>query len=313
MVKHNVMDIPVARPRPVVDAVIRTQGLRKRFGRHVAVEELSLEVPRGSVFAFLGKNGAGKTTTIRMLLNLLDKSAGEARILGLDSVRDALKIKRRIGFVADGQMMYDWMSVDELVWFCKGFYPTWDDAFAAELLRRLELTGKQKVKHLSRGQQAKLALLLAMAHKPELLILDEPTTGLDVVVRRDFLEGIIELIQEEGRTVFFSSHIVHEVERVADWVGIIDQGRLIYCSTLEALKASVRRLTLTFPEPPAPINGVPHLLRSEPAGRQVALTVSHFGEATLDAVQALHPAQVEVADLSLEDIFVALVGHAEEE
>ena len=122
-----------------MDAVIQTRGLCKRFGRHVAVEELSLNVPRGSVFAFLGKNGAGKTTTIRMLLHLLDKSAGEVRILGLDSVHDALEIKRHIGFVADGQMMFDWMSIDELVWFCKGFYPAWDDAFAAELQRRLEL------------------------------------------------------------------------------------------------------------------------------------------------------------------------------
>ncbi len=132
-------------------------------------------------------------------------------------------------------------------------------------------------------------------------------------MRRDFLEGIIELIQEEGRTVFFSSHIVHEVERVADWVGIIDKGRLISCTTLEELKADVRRLTLTFAEPPAPITAVPHLLRCEPAGRQAVLTVSQFSQATLDAVHALHPAQVEVADLSLEDIFVALVGHVEEE
>ena len=313
MVKHNVMEIRRPEPRQSVDAVIHTRGLQKRFGRHLAVEDLSLQVPRGSVFAFLGKNGAGKTTTIRMLLNLLDKSAGEARILGLDSVRDALEIKRRIGFVADGQMMYDWMSVDEIGLVLQRLLPELGRRLCRRVAKTLELTGKQKVHHLSRGQQAKLALLLAMAHKPELLILDEPTTGLDVVVRRDFLEGIIELIQEEGRTVFFSSHIVHEVERVADWVGIIDKGRLICCSPLEELKAGVRRLTLTFAEPPAPISGVPHLLRCEPAGRQVALTVSHYSEATLDAVQALHPAQVEVADLSLEDIFVALVGHAEEE
>lgn len=312
MAYQSLLEERLPEQTPAVDAVIRTRGLCKRFGRHVAVEELDLQVPRGSVFAFLGKNGAGKTTTIRMLLHLLDKSAGEARILGLDSVRNALEIKRRIGFVADGQMMYDWMSVDELVWFCKGFYPTWNDAFAADLQRRLELNGKQKVKHLSRGQQAKLALLLAMAHRPELLILDEPTTGLDVVVRRDFLEGIIELIQQEGRTVFFSSHIVHEVERVADWVGIIDKGRLIWCSTLEELKASVRRLTLTFADPPGEITGVPHVLRGEHAGRQAVLTVAHFSEATLTAARALRPAQIEVADLSLEDIFVAMVGHSED-
>ncbi len=202
-----------------------------------------------------------------MLLNLLDKTAGEARILGLDSVRDALAIKRRIGFVADGQMMYDWMSVDEIIWFCKGFYPAWDDAFAAianaaGIDRQAEGAPPQP---RAAGQAG--AAAGDGAYRPELLILDEPTTGLDVVVRRDFLEGIIELIQEEGRTVFFSSHIVHEVERVADWVGIIDKGRLICCSPMEELKASVRRLTLTFAEPPAttPTPAAPAAQRSRRA------------------------------------------------
>lgn len=293
------------------NGVIYTDNLTKRFGRHPAVDGLSLSVPRGSVFAFLGKNGAGKTTTIRMLLNLLDKSSGQAQVLGRDSVRDALEIKRRVGYVADGQVMYDWMTVRELVWFCKGFYPDWDDAFAADLLRRLELPAATKVRDLSRGQQAKLALLLAMAYRPELLILDEPTTGLDVVVRRNFLEGIIELIQEEGRTVFFSSHIVHEVERVADWVGIIDGGRLVRCSPMETLKAEVKRVVATFPEP-ADLARVPGLLQVESSGRQCAAIVEGFGEETLAAVRALHPSTLDVQDVSLEDIFVALVGHAEE-
>ncbi len=296
----------------MANAVIETTGLTKRFGKRTAVDNLTLAVPRGSVFAFLGRNGAGKTTTIRMLLHLLDKTAGAATVLGLDSVRDALAIKKRIGFVGDGQVMYDWMSVDELIWFCKGFYPAWDDAFAEELKGRLELHGKTKVRALSRGQQAKLALLLAMAYRPELLILDEPTTGLDVVVRRNFLEGIIELIQEEGRTVFFSSHIVHEVERVADWVGIIDRGALVCCCPLEALKARVKRLTLTFPEPPGDLSALPGLLATEGGGRQPAVIVDNFSEDTLAAARALHPSNITVDDLGLEDIFVALVGHPEE-
>jgi len=297
----------------MADAVIHTRELTKRFGRTRAVDALNLQVPRGSVFAFLGRNGAGKTTTIRMLLHLLDKTAGEARVLGLDSVRDTLEIKRRVGYVGDGQMMYDWMRVDELIWFCRGFYPRWDGAFADELKMKLELDGRMKVSALSRGQQAKLALLLAMAYRPELLILDEPTTGLDVLVRRDFLEGIISLIQEEGRTVFFSSHLVHEVERVADWVGIIDHGRLIRCTTLEALKQEVRRLVLAFETPPAELaRALPGVLQVEAAGRQAAVLVEGFGEATLAAARALKPAHLEVEDLGLEDIFVALVGRAEE-
>ncbi|MHB9110517.1 MAG: ABC transporter ATP-binding protein [Armatimonadota bacterium] len=293
--------------------MIETRELTKRFGRNRAVDGLELKVPRGSVFAFLGRNGAGKTTTIRMLLHLLDKSAGEARVLGLDSVRDALEIKRRVGFVGDGQLMYDWMSVDEMIWFCKGFYQGWDDAFAAEMQKKLELPGKTKVRALSRGQQAKLALLLAMAYRPELLILDEPTTGLDVVVRRNFLEGVIELIQEEGRTVFFSSHIVHEVERVADWVGIIDNGRLIHCSPLEELKGKVKRLVLSFETTPADLaKRLPGTLLLSEAGRQATIIVNGFSDDTLAAARALKPSRLDVEDLSLEDIFVAMVGHPEE-
>jgi ABC-2 type transport system ATP-binding protein len=290
---------------------IETVGLSKRFGRQLAVDNLSLQVPTGSVFAFLGRNGAGKTTAIRMMLNLLPRTLGEARLLGLDSSGDALEIKRRTGYVAEAQRMYDWMKVDEIIWFCKGFYPTWDGRLAAELKAKLQLPGDKKLGQLSRGMQAKLALLLALAHRPELLILDEPTAGLDVVVRRDFLEGVIELIQEEGRTVFFSSHLVHEVERVANWVGLLDHGRLVWCSTLDDLKAKMKRLVLTFDSTPPPADGIPNVLRLETSGRQSALVVSNFSEETIAAAKRLNPTALQVQDLSLEEIFVALVGETE--
>ncbi|OFX13254.1 MAG: hypothetical protein A2Z18_08110 [Armatimonadetes bacterium RBG_16_58_9] len=290
---------------------IETTGLTKRFGKLVAVNDLDLKVPTGSVFAFLGRNGAGKTTTIRILLDLLDATRGEAQVLGLDCVKKSLEIKKRIGYVAEGQRMYDWMKVDEIIWFCKGFYPDWNDNLASELRNRLELPGDSKVGQMSRGMQAKLALLLAMAYRPELLILDEPTAGLDVVVRRDFLEGVIELIQEEGRTVFFSSHIVHEVERVADWVGLIDKGKLIYRAPMEELKSSVKRLVLGFDTPPESFAGIPGVLKTETSGRQCAVTVSGFSDETLAAAKALKPNDISVDDLSLEDIFVAMVGGSE--
>lgn len=290
---------------------IETVGLGKSYGKHLAVNDLTMNVPSGSVFAFLGRNGAGKTTTIRILLDLLDRTSGEARILGMDCVKDALEIKRRTGYVAEGQRMYDWMKIDEIIWFCKGFYPTWDDALAEELRNKLELPGWKKIGDMSRGMQAKLALLLAMAYRPELLILDEPTAGLDVVVRRDFLEGVIELIQEEGRTVFFSSHIVHEVERVADWVGIIDNGKLIHCMTLEDLKSSVKRLVLSFDTPPHSFSSIRDVVAIENGGRQAALVVKGFSDRTIADARALKPSDVKVEDLSLEDILVALVGGAE--
>lgn len=292
---------------------IEIEGLTKRYGRHVAVNNLSFSVPRGSVFAFLGRNGAGKTTTIRILLDLLDRTGGRARVLGLDCVRDSLAIKKRIGYVAEGQKMYDWMRVDETIWFCKGFYPGWDDGFAAEMKTKLELPGDRRVGQMSRGMQAKLALLLAMAYRPELLILDEPTAGLDVVVRRDFLEGVIDLIQQEGRTVFFSSHIVHEVERVADWVGLIDHGKLVWLSPMEELKSSVKRLVMTFDTPPESFPSMKNVLRLEKSGRQAVVTVSDFSDKTLAAAKSRNPLDIRVDDLGLEDIFVAMVGNSEAE
>ena len=289
---------------------IETRELTKRFGKKLAVDHLNLQVPQGSVFAFLGRNGAGKTTTIRMMLNLLDRTSGEAYVLGLNPARKDTEIKRRVGYVAEAQRMYDWMTVSQLVWFCSGFYPTWDHAYAAELMKEMDLPPKEKLSNLSRGTQAKIALLLAMAHRPELLILDEPTAGLDVVVRRDFLEGVIDLIQQEGRTVFFSSHLVHEVERVADWVGIIDCGRLIECKPIEQLKAGVKRINAVFEDAPPSIR-VDGLLSTETAGRQLRLIVRDFSDGTLAEIKSYNPRSLDVEDMSLEDIFVALVGEKE--
>ncbi len=290
---------------------IETCDLTKRYGHQTAVDHLNLKVPAGSVFAFLGRNGAGKTTTIQMLMDLLPRTSGSAKLLGLDSVKKSRQIKSRIGYVADGQQMYDWMKVDEIIWFCKGFYPDWDDALAEEHKTRLGLDGKKKVRELSRGMKAKLGLLLALAHHPELLILDEPTAGLDVVVRRDFLGEVIEMIQQQGRTVFFSTHIVHEVERVADWVGILDHGHMVWCSPLEELKNGVQRVVLSFSEQPADLASLPGVLECDQTGRQAVLTVKSSPE-LLERLRALQPMEMDVQQMSLEDIFVALVGGPEE-
>ena len=246
-----------------------------------------------------------------MLLDLLDKTSGEASVLGLDCVRGAREIRQRVGFVAQNEDLYDWMTVEQMIWFCQGFYPTWNKTLTAELQAKLHLPAKTKIRALSRGQQVQLALLLALAYQPELLILDEPTAGLDVVVRRDFIVGIMELLQEEGRTIFFSSHLVHEVERIADWVGILDAGHLIFCGPMEELKAGTRRLTCAFPTLPNTLPVLPGLLSQETFEHEVVFTVRDYTEQTLAMLQTLCPTDIQVESLSLEDIFVAFTGKAQ--
>jgi ABC-2 type transport system ATP-binding protein len=217
---------------------IAAEGLSKRFGRCLAVDNLTFQVPQGSVCGFLGRNGAGKSTAIRMMMNLLDPTAGRVTLLGLDSRRDHTALMRRVGYVSESPMLYEWMKVKELVRFTARFYPHWNHRRVDELFDRFAIDREQRIRHLSRGTQAQLALALALGGDPELLILDEPSTGLDVLVRRDFLGSIIQLIQQEGRTVLFSSHLLHEVERVADQVVIIDNGRLVQSGSTEELKVS---------------------------------------------------------------------------
>ena len=291
------------------DMVIETTSLVKRFGKKVAVDNINLEVPEGSVFGFLGRNGAGKTTTIKMLIGLLESSSGSASVLGLDPKRDDVQIKRRVGYVAENQKMYDWMTIGEIMRFTGSFYPTWDNDLADELCKRLELSKKDKLKNLSRGMYGKVALLLAMAHNPELLILDDATSGLDVVVRRDFMEGIIDLIHKGGKTVFFSSHMIDEVEGVADWVGIIDQGKLIVAARMDDLKASIRQIRMIFENNPPQEIKINGMLQVKIDGHEALVTVKDFRENILKTMNEKYsPKSIDIINLSLEDIFVALVG-----
>lgn len=293
------------------DFVIQTSELSRRFRKSWAVRDVSLDVPRGSVFGFLGMNGAGKTTTIRMLLGLLEPSGGKATVLGMDPLGHGVEIRRKTGYVAENQKMYGWMTVEQICGFVKPFYPTWNDALVSDLVKRFQLDPQAKLRTLSAGQNAKVALTLALAHEPELLVLDDPTSGLDAVVRRDFLESIVSVIHEEGRTVFFSSHIIHEVERVADWIGIIHDGTLRTVQPLDDLKSQVKRIRLVFPNGCPDSLQVDGLLSSQLNGREALLTVEGFSDATMAALNAYAPQRTEVVDLPLEDIFVEMVGGGE--
>ncbi len=296
----------------MTDFAIETKNLTKRYTRRKeAVKNLSIKVPKGSVYVFLGRNGAGKTTTIRMLLGLLQKTLGEIEVLGFNPDRESVDINRRVGYVADSPKMYDWMNIEEIIYFTRSFYPKWDEKLAGNLLEQFELSPKAKLRDLSRGMYGKVALLLALSHQPELLILDDPTSGLDPVVRRQFLQGIIEVIHQQERTVFFSTHIVTEVEQVADWVGIIDNGELLLSEPLEELKNSVKKIRLIFEDKIPQDIPFKNILKKEISGHELFLTVKDFDSEILQLTSKLNPKNTEVLDLNLEEIFVSLVGKRE--
>jgi len=292
------------------DVVIQTTRLRKTFRNLTAVDSLDLAVPRGSVYGFIGRNGAGKTTTIKMMLGLLTPTDGAATVLGLDSQRQSLDIRGRVGYVPERHDMYRWMTISELMWFIKPFYPTWDDAECQRLLKHFELDPSKRIKELSKGMVAKVGLTLALAHRPEILIIDEPTGGLDAIVRREFLESIIHLVDEGGRTVLISSHLLTDVERVADQVAVIEGGKLIAQEPLKSLKDRVRQMRLRFTTAVPERIELDGLLSAKRHNHEWVITVSNFQAQLPQALkQRLGADAVELVDLSLEDVFVELVGY----
>ena len=246
----------------MTQAAIQIQDLQFSYGKKHVLKGVNLEVPQGAIFGFLGRNGAGKTTTIKALLGLQKPTSGSCTINGLDSFSDSLKVRTQIGYMAEDQQMYGWMTVDQLIKWVGGFYVRWDSDFVEELLGVLRLDKTIKVKTLSKGQNSSLALLLALGHHPELVILDDPTLGLDPIARKDFLRHVIDLLQSQGVTVFFSSHLLYEIEPVADHIAILDQGVVCKIGKTDELRDTVRKFVFT-PSPSADRPAVPP--RSHPA------------------------------------------------
>lgn len=294
------------------DLAVSAKGLGHRFGRNWAVRSLDLAVPKGSVFGFLGLNGAGKSTTIRMLMGLLGAHEGECRVLGLSPDANEVELKRRVGYVPDAPSFYDWMTAEQMLGLVAHYRADqWDGERAAQLLNNFAVPVNQKLKTMSKGQRSKVALTMALAFNPELLMLDEPTSGLDPVARREFLEGVLGEFQDEGRTVFVSSHLVNEIQGLVDMVGILHEGQLIRCVSMDALRAKARRVRLAFEDQaPAKIecNG---LLRSINSGRESILTFDEFDESrTPEQLKQYSPRILSVEPMSLEDLFVEVVGAA---
>lgn len=222
------------------DPIILVSDLTRRFGATTALASVSLSLPRGAVYGLVGANGAGKTTLIKHLLGLLRAEQGSVRVFGLDPVADPVGVLSRIGYLSEENDLPGWMRVDEILRYSRAFYPGWEDGYAAELRQAFALDPTARIRSLSRGQRARVGLLIALAYRPELLLLDEPSSGLDPVVRRDILDAIMRTIAHEGRTVLFSSHLLEEVERVADHVTMINEGRIVLSAPLADIKQSHR-------------------------------------------------------------------------
>jgi ABC-2 type transport system ATP-binding protein len=228
------------------EAVVSITGLSRRFGSKTVLTDVSLYVPRGGVFGLVGENGAGKTTLIKHILGLLRAETGTVRVFGMDPVSEPVSVLGGIGYLSEQPDLPGWMRVDELLRYTQAFYPNWDAAYAERLRVQFGLDSAQRLNTLSKGQTAKAGLLAAQAHRPELLLLDEPSSGLDPLVRRDILEAVIRTVADEGRTVFFSSHLLEEIERVSDHIAMLHQGRLVLCGSLDEIKAQHRQFTLHF-------------------------------------------------------------------
>lgn len=290
-------------PTPTAEPVLSVTGLHRSFGRFAAVDGLDLSVHAGEIYGFLGVNGAGKTTTIRMLMGIIAPDRGTIELLGEKSKRTTLKQKQHIGYVSQDQTFYPWMTAEMLGKFVGGLYPTWDAAEYRRLLAVLEVPANRKVSGLSGGMRVKLALALAIAPRPPLLILDEPTAGLDPVARREFLEIITHQAREYGRTTFFSTHLLDEVERAADRVGIIHQGKKRFEGRLDELQRRVREITLPAGDP---------LPVGFQVWRELDLTQTETGPEYRLIVEAdsasWKNAGVPGRKLPLDDIFIACVG-----
>ena len=285
---------------------IETKALTKRFGKNVAVQSLDLTVPTGSIFAFLGPNGAGKTTTIKTLMNIMKPTQGSSTVLGVDSQRLSPKEFAQIGYVSENQEMPDWMTIKQFLNYCKAMYPTWDDTFCDDLIKQFNLPMKQKIKNLSRGMKMKAALISSLAYRPKLLIFDEPFSGLDPLVRDEFITGMLDITEDKNWTIFISSHDIDEVERLADWVGIIDKGVLKVIEKTDDLQRRFRRVEVTLEEP---VEGEIAFPKEWYLGQQQGRTVHFVDSQYADGdgrIREMFPncTNVEMSGMSLREIFV---------
>ena len=294
--------------------VIETTELYKNYGVVEALRGLNLQVPRGSIYGFLGRNGAGKTTTIKVLLGMVRASGGLARVFGLPSGTKEMgvAIRRGAGFVSEDKDLYDYMTVEEMIRFTAAFYMGWRSDLERRYLRAFELPAERKVRTLSRGMRTKLALLLSLCRGVELLILDEPTSGLDPAMVEEVLQALVAHVSDQETTVFFSSHQIAEVDQIADSVTVMHRGRAVVSGALDDLRESYRRIQLVFEgEAPEPALRAPGIARVRRNGRVLTVLSSAGAEGVLDETRRLQPVSVDVTPVTLKEIFLETVTEEE--
>ena len=291
-------------------AVITVRDLTCRFKNKVALDSVSLEARAGRVFGLVGENGAGKTTLMKHLLGSLTPQSGEVRVLGSEPTRDPVSVLAKIGYVSEDRDLPRWMRINELLRYTAAFFPDWDQTYAEAMLEQFNLDPTARVRNISRGELAKAGLLLALAHRPPLLLLDEPSSGLDAVSRREILAVVVRSVAEEGRTVVFSSHLLDEVERVADDVAMIHHGKVVLNDSMDAIKAAHQRRIVRFAEP---VNVFPKgdgVVFAEGEGRDWSV-ITHGDAAESRAnLHALGVEILEESSPSLETVFVSRVTGA---
>jgi ABC-2 type transport system ATP-binding protein len=289
------------------EPALRFDGVTRRFGRTVALDRVSFDVPHGSVLGLVGRNGAGKTTALRLALGHLWPDGGRIRTLGLDPVTQHREVTTRVALLSEESALYPWMTIDEIVRFAGALHPRWDSALATKMSSDLDLDPRKRIKELSRGTRAKVALLLAVAARPELLLLDDPTAGLDPLVRREVLDGILDSMSEQGGSVVYASHLVHDVERVADRILVLDGGHIRLEGELDALKGRIRRGRAVFEGDARTDPAIPGLIDAIVDGRVLTVTAEASNGSLEAALRALGAKEIAIEPLPLEEILVALL------
>jgi len=290
---------------PEADTIVEVEGLSRLFRKKHALNNVSFKVRKGTVFGLVGENGAGKTTLIKHLLGSFKAQTGLVRVFGKDPVIEPVFVLSNVGYLSENRDLPLWMRVRELMRYLQSFYPNWDSTYAEELRLRFDLPADTRIRELSRGQKARLGLLVALAHRPQLLILDEPSSGLDALARRDILSSIVRSVAEDGRTVLFSSHLLDEVERVADDILMLHAGNVTLHMSMEELKTRHRRYLVCFPEKRTWIPELPGVLFAEGDGRDWAILCFNNTEAFMQAVREANGTILETNTPTLEQVFVA--------